>query len=332
MLLKISRVAALCLLLVLTLPALAQRANPTPATTKGSGSSTTVPPVNNTPVPLQPTPRPPVPTTTAPTNAIPGIAVDCGNGAFFNNGVEVVVNMRQGFNYTATVIGVDNFDPVIAVIDEDGTTLCNDDDATGAHYIANLPTTGPIGPSRFTARMPFSYSGSSIGNISLVVGSVGSTAGEFLLVVEGLAVTSRDGSGEGAGDPFVVNVTSNMVASGVDYTAYMIAVTNALDPLITIVDSEMRIIRLNDGTPLTCDDAGSPGLCFDTAVDLSSSYVSRSNGTRLPGGPYDAMMLLPYDVFTIETGGFISYRFTSHQQSTYGDYVAAFHLGTVAAR
>lgn len=271
------------------------------------------------------------PTAQATPEAAPGISVNCGGNVTFDNGVEVIVNMRPGFTYTATVIGVGSFDPIIAVIDEQGNTLCNDDDTTGARYVANLPTTGPVGPSVFTARKPFSYSGSSFGDVSLVVGSVGSQAGEFLLVVEGLGVTRADGSGEGAGDPFVINVTPNMVLSGVDYTAYMLAVTDVLDTMITAVDEDNVIIRLNDGTPLSCDDAGNAALCFDTGFDLSDSYVSRSNNTRLPGGPYDSMLRIPFDAFTLD-GGYIDLRFTSSSQSTVGDYVAIFHLGTSAAR
>jgi len=273
------------------------------------------------------TPAPTLPSTT------PGIAVSCPGGITFDNGVEVVVNMRPGFNYTATAIGIGAFDPIIAVIDEQGNTLCNDDEPAASGYIANLPTTGAIGPSGLTAHKTFSYSGSSLGNVSLVVGSVGSTAGEFLLLIEGLVVTRNDGSGEAAGDPFVVNVTSNMVASGVDYTTYMIAVTNALDTMINTVNSDgSAIVRLDDGTPISCDDAGSASLCFGDSVNLTGFYVSRENGRQLGGGDFDSMLVIPGDVFTFEDGGFLNFRFTSSGQNTLGDYVAAFHLGTVAAR
>lgn len=270
------------------------------------------------------TPIPPQPTT------VQGLSVTCPDGLSFTNGVEVVVNMRPGFSYTATAIGIGDFDPIIAVSDENGNILCNDDDANGVNYIANLPTTGPIGPSNRTAHKPFTYSGSQLGNISFIVGSFNSTAGEFVLLIEGLAVTRNDGSGEGAGDPFVINVTPNMVASGVDYAAYMIAVTNALDTMITAVDADNRIIRLSDGTAVLCDDAGTSS-CFGVSEDLSSYYVSRENGRTLGGGRFDSMLIIPNDTFTVERGGIINYRFTSSGQNTLGDYVAAFHFGTTAS-
>lgn len=265
-------------------------------------------------------------------DTMPGIAVTCPGGISFNNGVEVVVNMRPGFNYTATAIGVGTFDPIIAVIDENGNTLCNDDDPAASRYIAYLPTTGAIGPSSFTAHKPFSYSGSTLGNVSLVVGSVGSTAGEFVLLIEGLAVTRNDGSGEAAGDPFIVNVSQNVIASEVPVTAYMISVTNALDSMITTLDlNGERIIRLDDGTPVSCDDAGSASLCFGDSVNMKDYYVSRQNGRTLPGGNYDAMLSIPSTIFDIDEGGLLNFRFTSSGQATLGDYVAAFHLGTTAS-
>lgn len=267
--------------------------------------------------------------TTRPPQTAAGLLVTCPSGISFNNGAALVVNMRPGFVYTATAIGVGSFDPIIAVMDEDGTTLCNDDG--GPNYIANLPTTGPIGPSNRTAHMPFTYTGAELGNVSFIVGSVGSTAGEFVLMVEGLAVTRSDGSGEGAGDPFVINVTPNMVASGIGQAAYMIAVTNALDTMITTVDADGRILRLDDGTPITCDDAGSASLCFGASENLSDSYLSRDNGRTLAGGNFDSMLIIPGDTFTME-GGLVSFRFTSSGQRTFGDYVAAFHMATAAGR
>jgi hypothetical protein len=267
--------------------------------------------------------------TQVPSN-INGIVVNCPTGHSFTNGVEVVVNMRPGFVYTATAIGIGSYDPIIAVMDEENNILCNDDG--GGDYIANLPTTGPIGPSTLTAHKPFTYTGNQLGNVSFIVGSVGSTAGEFLLVIEGLAVTTGDGSGEGAGDPFIVNVTPNMVASGVPYTAYMLAVPQVLDTMITTVDTDGRIVRLDDGTPITCDDAGSTQYCFGTGTNLSSSYVTRDTGSEIPGGQYDSMLSIPADVFTVQDGGILNFRFTSSGQRTLGEYVAAFHFGTVAGR
>jgi hypothetical protein len=277
------------------------------------------------------------PTTATPTDTPPanvptdGIEVTCPDGVSFSNGSEVVINMRPGFSYTATAIGVGDFDPILAIRDEDGRTLCSDDDSDGAAYIANLPTTGPIGPSNRTAHKPFTYSGSALGNVSFIVGSFNSTAGEFVLIIEGLAVTSSDGRGDGAGDPFYVNVTPNVIASGVPITAYSIAVTSALDTLLSIVDEDDLTVVLDDGSFVSCDDAGNTSLCYGLSERLDSYYVSRTNGRRVPGGQYDSMLQIPSDVFDPD-GVFVEYRFSSSEQRTFGDYVAVFHMGTVEGR
>ncbi|MBL8119903.1 MAG: hypothetical protein JNJ78_20395, partial [Anaerolineae bacterium] len=41
-----------------------------------------------------------------------GIEVTCPDGTQIFNGVEVIINMRAGFTYTATAIGVNGYDPV----------------------------------------------------------------------------------------------------------------------------------------------------------------------------------------------------------------------------
>src|SRR5262245_5280181 len=71
-----------------------------------------------------------------------GFSVNCDNGTSFSNGVEFRIHqMRTGFNYTATAIGLNGFDPVLAVLNTNSNNgLCNDDDATATQYTANLPT------------------------------------------------------------------------------------------------------------------------------------------------------------------------------------------------
>lgn len=263
------------------------------------------------------------------TTTSPGISVSCPEGGGFDNGVEVIVNMRPGFSYTATVIGVGDFDPIVAVTDGEDT-LCNDDNADVRNAQVHLPTTGEIGPSTLSAQMPFTYSGDELGNISFIVGSPDSGAGEFVLLIEGLAVTSADGSGDGAGDPFYLTLGENVVNSGVDITAYMVSVTNDLDSLVYIVNSEDRMFVFDDGTAAACDDAGTTTCYGGESTSLSGYYVTRTNGNKLGGGDFDSFMALPSDVFT--AGNFLEYRFSSSQQRTRGDYVAAFHLGTAAAR
>lgn len=293
----------------------------------GDGTVPTTPPTGTkgTAVPPRPeaTPTPSRPAT------VPGIEITCPSGGTIENGVEVIINMRPGFSYTATAIGVGAFDPVIAVTDGT-TTLCSDDNAGVASHTASLPSTGQIGPSTLSAQQVFTYNGATMGDVSFIVGSPDGGAGSFLLTIEGLAVTRADGTGDGAGDPFVLTLSENLIQSGVDISAYMISVTNALDPLLYIVDSDNRTVTLDDGTIAACDDAGSAACFGGDDANMTGSFITRTNGSRLGGGNLDSYIRLDSSIFT--AGNVINYRFSSLQQRTLGDYVAAFHLGTAAAR
>lgn len=252
-----------------------------------------------------------------------GVDVTCTTGANITNGVEVLVSMRPGFTYTATAIGIDGFDPVLAVLDSEGSGLCADDDATASGYSADLPTTGPLATSSLSSRVSFNQSsGNGFENVSLVVGGYEGETGEFLLVLEGMAVTQADGSGAQAGDPFFVHITPNMVNSGVPLTAYMISLDTRLDPLI-------RLMGANDSVLLACDDAGS-STCDTESWDLSRSYISHSRG-RLGGYEYDSMLSMDLNGLELNANpadNYYEYRMTSYNQSTFGNYLVAFHIGT----
>jgi len=259
------------------------------------------------------------------TTAAFGVGVTCPSGTIFENGMEVVVNMRSGFTYTATAIGVDGFDPIVAVTDGD-TTLCDDDNSDVSAHIASLPSSGEVGPSNLSAQMVFTYSGDeAFKNISFVVGSTGSTEGSVVMTIEGLAVTSSDG----IGDPFSLRLTENIIGSGVDISAYMISVNDGLDSQLYVTDSDNEIIVLEDGTVGACDDAGTPSCYGGQNDSLGGYYVTRSNGNPLGGGQYDSYMRFDASNNTPDT--YVNFRFSSSQQRTLGDYVAVFHIGTTAA-
>ncbi len=100
------------------------------------------------------------------------------------------------FTYTATAIGVNGYDPVIGVGDsESGINLCNDDEPSAGKYSVSLPSTGEVDSSETNAQMPFYHSNSGLADISLVIGSPDGSDGEFILVLEGMAVTTNDGKG-----------------------------------------------------------------------------------------------------------------------------------------
>lgn len=252
-----------------------------------------------------------------------GFEVTCDDGRSFTNGVEVVVvQMRSGFSYTATAVGINGFDPVLAILDESGRGLCADDDVNAAMYGASLPTTGFVEPSPLSSQVQFSNnSRNAFADISLVVGGFNDTGGEFVLILEGMALTSADG----AGDPFSVQVTPGMVDSGIPLTTYMIAVTNRFDPLIAQIDGDYNFIEDPEFGFVACDDAGNASLCYGESSSLVGSYVSRSSNRQLPGGELDAMLYLPLEQGF--EGGYFNFLMRSPNMETFGDYIVAFHMG-----
>lgn len=250
------------------------------------------------------------------------LSVSCPNGLEISNGVEIIVNMRPGFTYTATAVGVDGFDPVIAVMDRNQVRSCADDSEAASDYTADLPTTGPVNSSSLNAQLPFSHNYNGFEDISLIVGGYGGQNGEFLLILEGMSVTARDGSGPGAGDPFRIHLTDNIIASDTDVSVYMMATNEQLDPLMRVVDSDNQPI-------FECDDAGT-SLCEDNTFDLSNSYVSRTLGRQTPLRNFNAMITLPTAGATsldLSQGLYVPFLMTSYQQSSTGDYAVVFHVG-----
>jgi hypothetical protein len=133
-------------------------------------------------------------------------------------------------------------------------------------------------------------------------------------------VASRE---DGIGDPFSLHVSPALLESGVTPTAYMIAVTARMDPLLFLIDSDYAPVRDANGVPIGCDDAGNSRLCWGESYNLSNSYVSRSQNRRLAGGPLDAMLSIPLGS---EWGYYLNYTMAGN--NSWGDYVAVFHLGT----
>ncbi len=257
-----------------------------------------------------------------------GKSVTCEDGTSFDNGVEIVVSqMRSGFDYTATAIGIDGFDPVLAVLNTStGTGLCSDDDTSARRYDANLPTTGDVPASNLSAQITFSQNISgTFADVSLVVGGYGNQSGEFVLILEGMAVTPGDGDG----DMFKVNVTPGMVASGVPLSVYMITRgQSTVDPLLYVADDSFNPLADSNGDYFYCDDAGSADYCY-TPVDISNSTITIGSGT-LWTWDKDAALILDISNFPLDSNpvnNYLDYVMTSYNQETEGQYLLAFHVG-----
>ncbi|MBI1278801.1 MAG: hypothetical protein GC179_11795 [Anaerolineaceae bacterium] len=256
------------------------------------------------------------------------VDVTCPDGTEISNGVQVVVNMRPNFTYTATAIGIDGYDPVIGVGDSEGVALCNDDEPSAGRYAVSLPTTGEVDSSEVNAQMPFYHSNKGLTDISLVIGSPDGSDGEFILVLEGMAVTTNDGKGKGAGDPYRIQVTQNIVDSGVPLEVYMISKTRQLNAFMQLADSSGNVITQKDGTAIECNDAGYE--CWSGGDSLEGSFVQSPKGQSIVGKATDAKLAFDLSNFAVDSdpeNNYLRYLMTSVGQRTFGEYIVVMRIG-----
>jgi hypothetical protein len=253
-----------------------------------------------------------------------GEEIYCDGNLVSDNGVVVtVLQMRPDSNYTATAIGLDGFDPVLAVRDAStGDGLCNDDNPDAGYYEASLPTAGRVIASNLTSSQTFNtFNYDNFADIELVVGGLNGQSGEFVLVLEGMLLSQADN----AGDPFALTVTPGMVRSGIDPSVYMMAVVPSFDPLIALVDSDYNVVTDETGSEVFCDDGGNIYICWEAGSNLRSAAVSRTQNRVLSGKDTDAMLTIPITADTI--GDNFIFLMRSYEMQTYGDYVVVFHVG-----
>lgn len=257
-----------------------------------------------------------------------GIEISCPNGSEIKNGVEITVfQMRPGFTYTATVMGLGDFDPVLAVvptdaIEEGQASLCNDDNDAAVDYQVNVPTAGSVSGSRLDAQQAFSHSQDDLMSISLVVGDYGGGAGEFVLILEGMVYTQADG----IGDAFILNLMPNIAASEISPSVYMIGAESQLDPFLYILDLDTGgILETSSGELFRCDDAGSSSTCFGVSDSLAESSVRLGNKT-INADSTDAMMTIPVPT-DLDSSLSLPLVMSSYEQQTTGAYTMVFHIG-----
>lgn len=252
--------------------------------------------------------------------AAQGVSFTC-EGVSVDNGVEIIINMRPNFTYTATAIGIGRFDPVIGVwfTDNPAESLCNNDSMGASRVRVNLPDTGLVSGNNLAAQMPFSHSSSDLRNISVVVGEARSASGEFVLVLEGMAVTEADG----AGDPFIVNMNSALIAGGI-LDVFMIGTEAQLDPqifLVKVEDGKFVAWKDGDGNEIYCDNAGTQ-YCWSEGSTLDGSVVTNSNRRDFYADENDAALRLGIGSMEPQLMNFLM----SSYRQTRGQYILVFYF------
>ncbi|NUN03980.1 MAG: hypothetical protein HUU41_22980, partial [Bryobacteraceae bacterium] len=200
---------------------------------------------------------------------------------------------------------------------------CDEYTHAGCEYV-RIPEIGTITGRSTDAQVRFTQNQGGMADMGLVIGGNNGASGNFVVVLEGMAATSSDGSG----DPFAVRITQSMVASGTPLIVYMIGNGRSLDPLMGVVNSDItEYITDGEDNPLRCDDAGNPEYCWGESNSLVGFNLSGPSGLNLNGDAQDAMLMV--SPRSAANGNFehLLFLMTSYNNETQGDYTLIFIMG-----
>lgn len=255
------------------------------------------------------------------------ITISCDTGETLYGGVQFgFINIVPGFQYTVTVFGINDFDPVVAVETAPGIGECNDNELLAAGSFVSLPDEGNIRANRQTAQVRFNLP--RAGSPIITVGSFSGEGGEFVMVIEGLAIAYAEEA-----DGFILRVPTAVADQTLG--VYMISRYNDLDAYLQLAAGDgLNDAFGSDGTfdpelidynnafiAFECDDAGS-GDCSEMDA-MSGGGIDIANGSDYITWEYDAgIQVVP------ETTDPMLYVFSSSGSATSGTY-AILILGTI---
>lgn len=255
------------------------------------------------------------------------VNIACTNHAVaVENGTSItILQMRPGFSYTVTALGVGDFDPVLVVSTTNGRNMtCSDNSRAAASYSANLPDMGAVRGNDHSAQVTFVPPPvNDLVDMQVSIGGKDGMSGEVILMFEGMGVTSYDG----AGDPFEVLLTNRVANSRASVTAYLIGLDDALDPIIDTADPDMKnYLEDPNGAIIYCDDAGDPQYCWGRTRSMATASVTLGSRT-VHGDAYDSIVSInPIDILGDRMESVI-FLMTKTEDSASGQYLLLFHLG-----
>lgn len=254
--------------------------------------------------------------------AIEPFSYTCQNGTVIENAVRAIVNYRTG-QYTTTVIGIGDFNPRLAIVDQQERELSCVDDSAAFDYTLDLPTTGTVNSSPNSVRTTFTVSGQNFLDVYFYVDNANGTGGEFLILFEELRYTVTDR----IGDNVFISYTEQVAASPVPLTVYLFHVDESLDPILYTVTRVNKPITL-DGELIACDDAGTLA-CYGAGREQSLFELTQQVTTTVVGNDGDAMLTLPHDIAeqVLTRAGNVKYVLGGYERDSEGQYLAIVHVG-----
>lgn len=256
------------------------------------------------------------------------IFIDCDTGERVQAGVQFsFINVNPGFPYTVTAIGLEGFDPVLAVETRPGIGECNDDDPDVEGSTIPIPGGALVEASRRSSQIRFTTPQRGFPT-NITVGSFNESGGDFVLIIEGFRIDPRDEL-----DGFSIRVPSSVATEPLG--VYVIAADTSLDAIMGVGagDGLSQAYSGNDFEPddvdydnisyplLFCDNIGVETCDF--TPELVQQAFSIKGGGNYVYGPTDAgLVLIPNMTDPL------LYAFGSSSSETVGDY-AILVYGTV---
>lgn len=243
--------------------------------------------------------------------------ITCDTGEEIIGGVIFTfLNVNPGFTYRVTAIGIDGFDPVLAVVTEPGVGACNDDEPRAIGSQVAVPGVGLVEATNLTAQVQVNTARG--GNIDVVVGGFQGVTGKFAMVIEGLAIEPADEL-----DGFLISVPE--VIQDEPIGVYMISRFAQLDAYMELYGGpglQTPVLDFNQVEFIaSCDDVG-VGDCTNTP-QFPGGGTDIANGYRYEAAALDAG--LNYSLGS--TDKFL-YVFGSSSSRSRGDY-GIIVIGTV---
>ncbi|MCL4879895.1 MAG: discoidin domain-containing protein [Anaerolineae bacterium] len=243
--------------------------------------------------------------------------ITCDTGEEIIGGVKFTfLNINPGFNYRVTAIGIDDFDPSLAVVTAPGEGRCNDDEVRAATSEVAVPGFGLLTATNRTAQVTVNTP--RAGNVDVIVGGYQGATGQFAMVIEGLAINPRTEL-----DGFLISVPS--VVQDQEIGVYMVSRYTNLDSYMMLWTGEgLQQDPINFDTVtaiLDCDDVA-VGNCASVPA-FPGGGVSITNGNTYVAGATDAGIIM-----TPNSNEKFLFAFGSSNEGSTGDY-AIIVTGTV---
>jgi hypothetical protein len=183
-------------------------------------------------------------------------------------GARFVLTSLNGLNFTLTAVGVEDFDPTITVLDQEGEVVACNDNAEEAAAVAVVLPEVEAGPSEGAARVDVRVPGDQGRfDYEVIVGSADDSSGEFVLFYQGAEVFGSDNV-----DKFMVKTNEGQTTASVPLGLYAL---NLKRPEIAV---DLEVSFTFGDTTQTCQDSSSTSLCEGESTDLTGFTVTLEEG------------------------------------------------------